>query len=63
MLHGYSIHLLYLCGLGQYHHSHGAGVHSSLFLRLGNPLNSMDSTFKFELFVAQRAADAGRGVT
>lgn len=59
MLCHHSNYLLYLCGLGQYSHSHGAGVHSSLFLCLGNPLYSMDSTFKFELLVAQRAADAG----
>lgn len=54
---------LYLSGLGQYSHSHGAGVYPALFFSLGNPLNSMDSSLKLHPLVALRAADAGRGVT
>lgn len=53
----------YLSGLGQYSHSHGASVHSTLFFSLRNPLNAMNSSLKLHPFVALMSTDAGRGVT
>ncbi|KAF3841863.1 hypothetical protein F7725_023814 [Dissostichus mawsoni] len=50
---------LYLSGLGQYSHRHGAGVHPAVFFSLGNPLNPMDSALKLHPLHGLLTPDTG----